>query len=74
MKVRLTIEKDRATLYEHAYEISDAESFGKACANAWMQLREQRFARATSIGALFEELDDRLLDELYGATISLARA
>jgi hypothetical protein len=74
MKVRLTIEKDRKTLYEHTDDVWDAESFGKACANAWMQLREQRMAHATSIGALFEELDDQLLNELSGASISLARA
>jgi hypothetical protein len=74
MKVRLKIEKDRTVLYEHAYDIADAESFGKACSHAWMQLREQRFARATSIGALFEELDDQLLDELNGARFSFTKA
>ena len=74
MKVRLKIEKDHAVLYEHAYDISDAETFGKACSHAWTQLREQRLARATSIGALYEELDDRLLDELHGARFSLVKA
>jgi hypothetical protein len=73
MKVRLKIEKGDVVLYEHAYDISDAETFGKACAHAWMQMREQRLTRATSIGALFEELDDQLLDELYGAEFSLSK-
>jgi hypothetical protein len=73
MKARLKIQKDHVVLYEHAYDISDAESFGKACSHAWVQLREQRLARATSIGALFEELDDQLLDELYGAKFSLLK-
>ena len=73
MKARLKIQKDHVVLYEHAYDISDAESFGKACSHAWVQLREQRLARATSIGALFEELDDQLLDELYGASFSLLK-
>ena len=74
MKVRLKIEKDHAVLYEHGYEIFDAESFGKACAHAWTQVREKRFAGATSIGALFEQLDDQLLEELDGAKFSLCKA
>lgn len=73
MKARLRIQKSGAPLYEGTYEISDAESFGAACVHAWMQLRERRLASATSIGALFEELDDQLLDELFGAEISLSK-
>ncbi len=73
MKVRLKIEKGDGVLYEQSYDISDAESFGKACAHAWTQLREQRLEDATSIGALFEHLNDPLLDELDGATFSLRK-
>lgn len=73
MKVRLKVEKDNAVLYDHAHDIRDAESFGTACAHAWRQLREQRLNRATSIGALYEELDDQLLDELHGAKFSLSK-
>jgi hypothetical protein len=61
-------------LHEGSYDVSDAESFGRACAHAWTQLREQRLANASSIGALFDALDERLLDELYGAKISLSKA
>lgn len=74
MKVKLRIHKDGAALYEGTYDVSDAGSFGNACADAWTKLQEQRLARASSIGALFEELDERLLDELYGAEISLSKA
>lgn len=42
--------------------------------DAWTELRERRLAKASSIGALFEELDEQLLDELYGADISLSKA
>jgi hypothetical protein len=73
MKVRLKIEKRGVVLHEQSYDISDAESFGKACAHAWTQLHEQRLDRATSIGALFEHLNDRLLDELDGASLRLTR-
>ena len=52
--------------------MSDADSFGRACADIWNQLRERRLAMA-SIGALFDELDEQLLDELYGSNISLSK-
>jgi hypothetical protein len=74
MKTVLRIHKDGAALYEGIYDVSDAESFGNACADAWTRLREQRLAKARSIGALFDALDERLLDELYGAEISLSKA
>jgi hypothetical protein len=73
MKVRLKIEKDNPVLFDQAYEICDAETFGKACSRAWVQMRQQRFARSTSIGALFEELDSQVLGELDGANLRLSR-
>lgn len=73
MMIKLRIEKGDVMLYEQNYDISDAESFGKACAHAWSQLRGQRLDRATSVGALFERLNDPLIDELDGITISLAK-
>ena len=60
-------------LHEQSYDISDAESFGTACAHAWAQMRERRLDRTTSIGALFEHLNDQLLDELDGASFSLTK-
>jgi hypothetical protein len=74
MQVRLRICKDGGALYEGIYDISDAESFGVACTHAWNRLRDQRLAKTTSIGALFDALDERLLDELYGAEITLSKA
>jgi hypothetical protein len=73
MKVRLTIEKGDVLLHEQSYDISDAESFGRACAHAWAQMREKRLDRATSIGALLEQLNDQLLDELDGARFGLTK-
>ena len=74
MKVKLRIHKDGAALYEGSYGVVDADGFGRACADVWTQLRERRLARASSIGALFDELDERLIEELYGAEISLSKA
>ncbi|MGH7490543.1 MAG: hypothetical protein ACREMY_33770 [bacterium] len=74
MNIKLRIYKNGSALYEGTYDICDADSFGRACADVWTQLREQRFAKATSIGALYEALDDELLDGLLGADISLSKA
>lgn len=74
MKIKLRIQGKGAALYEGIYDVSDADSFGRACADMWNQLLERRFAKASSIGALFDQLDERLLDELYGADISVSKA
>lgn len=74
MKVKLSIEREETVLFEDRYEIVDAESFGKACSQAWMQMREKRAAEATSVGALFEELDSALLQELLDARMKLSKA
>ncbi len=74
MKVKLQIRKNGNALYEDVHDISDADSFGLACAHAWTQLRERRMAEVSSVGALFEALDNDLLDELYGAEIRLCKA
>lgn len=74
MNVCLQIRRNGSLLYEHAYDIRDADSFGRACADVWTQLRDQRLAKTTSIGALFDALDDQLLEDLIGAEISLSKA
>jgi hypothetical protein len=71
MKTRLRIRKAGASLVDAVYDINDAESFGRACADAWMKLRERRLGRATSIGELMERLDQNILDDLRGAELSL---
>ena len=73
MKVRLRLHKDGKVLQEGVYDVSDAQSFGVACAQVWKQVLESKFLNASSIGALYEMMDERLLDELYGATISLSK-
>jgi hypothetical protein len=74
MKVRLRIEKDGTSLSEGVYDVFDAESFGRAFAHLWTQMLEIRLAKASSIGALYDALDERLLDELYEADIRLSKA
>lgn len=74
MRVRMRIHRGDAVLYDGIHDVFDAESFGRACAQAWTHLREKKFETATSVGALFDALDERLLDDLYDAEIRLSKA
>lgn len=74
MKVKLQVTKDGSTLFTEAYDVVDADSFGKACADAWWKLRQEQLAGESSIGALMEHLDSSVLDRLDGAQIRLDRA
>jgi hypothetical protein len=74
LKVKLRITTSDAVLYEGVHDIRDADSFGAACMEAWEQLRAERLERATSIGALYDVLNDNVLDLLQGAKITLDRA
>jgi hypothetical protein len=74
MKVNLQVRRNAAILYEGSYDVSDAASFGTACTDIWNRMQEERLAKTTSIGALYDRLDDRLLEELVGAEIAVSRA
>ena len=71
MKVKLELIKRGRSLTEGTYEIDDNASFGAACADVWVKVREQCAARATSIGALMDAMHESVLDELNGAEIRL---
>ncbi len=73
MKVKLEVTKAGKRLHQGVYEIDDNMSFGAACADAWIQIREQCAAKATSIGALMEDMQESVLDELDGAEIKLSK-
>jgi hypothetical protein len=73
MKVKLELIKRGHSLSEGIYEIDDNASFGAACADVWVKVREQCAARATSIGALMDAMHESVLDELNGAEIRLKK-
>jgi hypothetical protein len=73
MRVTLEIVKSGKRLHEGVYEIDDNASFGKACADVWVKVREQCDAKATSIGALMDSMHESVIDELNGAEIRLKR-
>lgn len=69
MKVKLSVRKKGATLYEGIHEITDAEHFGRAFADMWAQLQDRRLQNTTSIGALMETLNEDVVEEFNGAHI-----
>ncbi len=73
MKVRVRIQREGARLHENVYDISDADSFGRALAHAWTQIQEQKLKETTSIGALYEVLGESVVDELENAEIVVSR-
>ena len=73
MKLKLEITKAGRRLHEGVYEVDGNATFGAACADAWVKIREQCAARATSIGALMDSMHESVVDELDGAQIKLKR-
>lgn len=73
MKVRIEVRHGDVRLHENTYEVSDADSFGKACAHAWEQIHAQKEKEASSIGALMEVISENVLDELESAEIRITR-
>lgn len=73
MKVRFEVTKAGRRLHEGTYEIDDNASFGTACAEVWGDVRKQCMAKATSIGALMETMNESVIDELDGAEFKLKR-
>jgi hypothetical protein len=73
MKLKLRLSKNNTTLHEGVYDISDADTFGAACANLWKQVTENRLLGASNVGALYDVFDEHLVDEMCGATITISR-
>jgi hypothetical protein len=66
--------KPEAACTRAFYEVDDSATFGAACADAWVKVREQCAAKATSIGALMDTMHESVVDELDGAQIKLSGA
>jgi len=74
MSIKIRMVKDQNTLLESRYEVTDAESFGQACADMFSQLRSKELCETTSIGAMMDMLNLNVLDVLDGATLSITKA
>jgi hypothetical protein len=51
----------------------DADTFGKAFAQAWASVRDDKLRRTTSIGQLMELITDETIAELNGAQLILTK-
>ena len=74
MKIKLRIIKGNETLLEHGYNVSDADGFGQACADAFSRLRSKELGESASVGAMMDMLDLSVLEVLDGAMISIVKA
>jgi hypothetical protein len=73
MKVKLRITKNGTELYTGLHNIKDSESFGRACTDAWQQIQRTQLNRETSIGAVLEHVNDSVIEQLDGASISVTK-
>jgi hypothetical protein len=71
--MNLQLKKGNVLLYEGAHEVTDADSFGKALAQAWTSVRDDRLSRTTSIGQLMELITDETVAEISGAELIMTK-
>jgi hypothetical protein len=71
MKLKFSISKEGAVLYEGVHDVIDAETFGRAFAEMWTQMQDRRLQETTSIGALMEVLNEDLVHQLNRAQMRL---
>jgi hypothetical protein len=74
MKIKLRVSKHGSLLYVETYDVSDADSFGKACADAWSKSIEEQLRKDTSIGEVMEHIESGMLDRLIGLQIAVERS
>ena len=73
MKLALHITRAGTALYAGIYDITDAATFGQACADAYTKLMQEQLHKERNIGALMEDVaaEASVLD---GALIRVERA
>jgi hypothetical protein len=71
MKLKFSVTRQGRPICSGTYDVSDAESFGAACSDVWERLSRRQIATATSIGALYDSLEDSKAAELRGLRIEL---
>ena len=69
MQLKLSVTRRGTPICESTYQVSDAESFGAACSDIWEKLNRRKIASASSIGALYDSLEDSKAADLRGLRI-----
>jgi hypothetical protein len=73
MEFNLTLTKGGDVVYEGRHEATDAQSFGKAFAAIWDAFHAKRLQQTTSIGELMSVINEDLLDDVNGSTVTIER-
>jgi hypothetical protein len=72
MKLALRITRAGTVLYAGVYDITDAGTFGQACADAYSKLMQEQFRKERNVGALMEDIGAEA-SVLDGALMRLKR-
>jgi hypothetical protein len=56
MKLTLRITRTGTALYAGIYDVTDAATFGQACADAYLKLMQEQFRKERNVGALMEDV------------------
>ena len=73
MKMNLKLVKDGDVIYEGVHDANDAQEFGNAFAAVWDALHDRRSQRTTSVGELMSVINDDVLDDVNGVTVTVER-
>jgi hypothetical protein len=73
MKINLQLRKGNVLLYEGVHDVTDADSFGRAFAQVWTSVHDDRLCQTTSIGQLMELVPDETIAEINGAELILTK-
>jgi hypothetical protein len=73
MKVQLQVIRNDKTLCVGTYDIDDSDSFTRAFADVWQQLRRKQLDQEPSIGAVMENLADDVVSQLDGMAITIQK-
>ncbi len=69
MRMKLELTKGGRAVTAGEFEVSDSESFARACAELWMALERRGFERTSSIGEFMERAGESVARELDGSSL-----
>jgi hypothetical protein len=72
MKTALRITRAGTALYAGIHDVTDAETFGQACADPYSKLMQEHFRKERNVGVLIEDVP-AASSVLDGALISIER-
>lgn len=74
MKMRLELRKAGATVIDAAFEVTDVDSFTRACGELWTRLEKRGLESAPNIGQFMDIAGENVVRQLDGAELRFAKA